>query len=100
MFFLFPFLFEGVFAIVFVVVIITIVRTAIKNKERHNMDSGESKSFKNTISNANDDSEYWNSISSVDTSIKCAYCGSSVMRSRKKCPSCGAKIDKTTNKKQ
>lgn len=102
MFFIFPFIFEGVFAVVFVIVIITIIKAVKKNKEQQGIDydNSESKSFKNTISNANDDNAYWNSISSEDSSIKCTYCGSSVMRSRRKCPSCGAKIDKTTNKKQ
>ena len=79
------------------VVIISIVLRARKNGNNGSSNQQSDKAstpFKNTISNANDEKGYWNSISSEDSSVYCDYCGSKMLRAKKRCSSCGARVQK------
>ena len=91
MFFIIPIFIEIVFVVIFVSVIVTIVKKAksIKLDEKVEEDS-----FKNTISNANDSESFGNSLSSEPVEIYCSYCGSKFSKAKKKCPSCGASVQK------
>ena len=77
-------------------VVFSIVRVRYKNMKnnKHSNNNQQSQDFKNTISNANDENGYWNSVSSEDTAVYCEYCGSKIERSKKRCPSCGARLQK------
>lgn len=87
-----PFLiFPILFAAVPILVIVIIVKTV---KRAHNAENVETKPFKTTISNANNPEDYWNSISSEETENCCEYCGTVTHNAVKKCPSCGAKMNK------
>lgn len=95
MLFIIPFFMEFVFIIVFVFVIGSIIKRSKNTKDTNVKTDKSSETLQNTISNANDENDYWNSISSKETHVYCDYCGSKLERVRKRCPSCGAKVNKT-----
>ena len=79
----------------FVVLIIILTRIpAIYKRNKNKSHENEDRSFKNTISNANDPDSYGNSISSEPTEVYCDYCGSRYSKTKKRCPSCGARTTK------
>lgn len=73
-------------------IIIPIIIISASVRARRNSKANDLPKFENTISNANDLEAHWNSISSEDTSIYCEYCGSKMERVRKRCVSCGARV--------
>ena len=84
---------EIIFTITIVMVIVSIFRRAIRFNKR-NKEESNSKSFKTSISNANDPQSYVNTESSEPLEVYCDYCGSKYDRHKKRCPSCGARIQK------
>ncbi len=93
MFIFIPIMVEIIFVVTFLSVFVRIIKNAKLNKNQQNR-SSNSETFKNTILNANDESSYANSISSEPLEVYCAYCGSKYNKNKKRCPSCGAKIQK------
>ena len=75
----------------FIIVPIIIISILVKVRKRYKNQLESSETFRNTISNANDPNSYGKSISSEPTDITCDYCGTSYIRVKQKCPSCGAK---------
>ena len=82
----------------FIIVPIIIISFAIRfRKHSKKINDFASRTFKNTISNANDPNSFGNS--NQDLSVYCDYCGSKMERVRKRCPSCGARVQKKDNLK-
>ena len=73
-------------------IIVPIVIITISARAKHIKTNNDLPKFKNTISNANDPDSFGNS--NQDLSIYCEYCGSKLERVRKRCPNCGARIQK------
>ena len=90
MFFIFL-IFEILPFIIIPSIIIAVIVTRAKQIKKTQSD--QDKGFKNTISNANDPNSYANSVSEENLETYCSYCGSKFSRIKKKCPSCGAKVD-------
>ena len=81
--------------IMFVVVPVVFIVFIVKSVKRaRNSGTVENGTFKSTISNANNPEDYWNSISGENVNHQCEYCGTEVHNVLKKCPSCGAKLEK------
>ena len=79
------------FVVVPTIFIVLIVKSVKRAKNSGNVETG---TFQSTISNANNPEAYWNSVSSENVKNRCEYCGTEVHNAVKKCPSCGAKIEK------
>ena len=89
MFFIFL-IFEILPFIVVSIIIFSVIINVGKRSKANNAKNGD---FKNTISNANDPQSYGNAVSQESLDTYCAYCGSKFSKIKKRCPSCGAKID-------
>ena len=76
----------------FIIVPVVIISACVRASRNKTNTNNTLPDFENTISNANDLEAHWNSISSEDASIYCDYCGSNMERVRKRCPSCGARV--------
>ena len=82
-------LFEILPFVIIPVVFISVGVRAYRVKNKPNKDLPK---FERTISNANDPNSFANS--NEDLSISCDYCGSKLERVRKRCPACGARVQK------
>lgn len=81
----------------FIAVPIIIVVIAVRASKMNGKTGNDLPDFKNVVSNANDPNSFSNS--NQDFSIYCEYCGSKLERVRKRCPSCGARVQKNDNLK-
>ena len=86
---IFVILFEVVFWVVFVSVIVRVVKAAKRKSSSYNHQPPfQNPQSKNNSQCLNED------IHTDNFHTYCDYCGASVDRSAKKCPSCGARIKK------
>ena len=81
----------------FVIVASIIISIVVKSHKMHKTLNNNLPDFKNTISNANNPEEVVNE--NQDFSTYCDYCGSKMERARKRCPACGARIQKSDDLK-
>lgn len=81
----------------FIIVPIIIISIAVKARKRNKDINNSLPSFNNTISNANDPGSFGNS--NQDLSTYCEYCGSKIESVRKRCPGCGARVQKNNKVK-
>ena len=89
MFFIVPIFFEIVFVVVFVTIIATIIRRARHHIITTSKLDDQMRSSENDVSSLEDVN-----LSNECQEIYCDYCGSKIDKDKKKCPSCGARIQK------
>lgn len=84
---IFGIVFEIIFWIVFIKVILRVIRGV---KLRKNITQKSDDQYLNVLQDMNTDSK---DISTHDHAY-CDYCGAQIKHGKKKCPSCGAKLNK------
>ena len=90
---IFGLIFGLLFEVVFWSIIVTIIVRAVKRIKRKNTSQTKQSPFQSSTSN--DKPQCLNEdIHQDNFHTYCDYCGASVDRSVKKCPSCGARINK------